>query len=91
MEQEIQHQPPDHGGPKPHVTTFFVDTETLTTTEKSLSVKEILEKAELDPATHYLIELRGDHQIDHKDLTEEVKIHEGEKFISVFTGETPVS
>jgi hypothetical protein len=91
MQEQTQKQPPEHGGPKPHVTTFFVDNEPLTTTEKSLTVKEILEKAKLDSANHYLIELRGDHQIDHKDLTEEVKIHEGEKFISVFTGETPVS
>ena len=91
MDSQTQHGPADKGGPKPRVTTYFVDKEPQTTTEKSLTVKEILVKAKLDPANHYLIEIRGDHQIDHKDLSEEIKIHEDEKFISVFTGETPLS
>lgn len=91
-EETVKQESPQGGKDKnPHVTTFFVDNEVETTTEKSLTLKEILEKAKLDSANHYLIELRGDHQIEHKDLTEEIKIHEGEKFISVFTGETPLS
>jgi hypothetical protein len=91
MEEQTQPHASDQSGQKPHVTIYFVDNEPQTTTEKSLTVKEILVKAMLDPANHYLIELRGDHQIDHKDLDKEIKIHEHQKFISVFTGETPLS
>jgi hypothetical protein len=79
-----------HGG-NPHVTTYFVDNEAQTTAEKELTVREILTKAKLDPNTHYLIELKGNKQIEHKDPNEEIKIHEGMKFSSVFTGETPLS
>jgi hypothetical protein len=91
MEHQPQQHASDQSGQKPHVTTYFVDNEPQTSTEKKLMVKEILVKAKLDPANHYLIELRGDQQIDHKDLGEEIKIHEHQKFISVFTGETPLS
>jgi hypothetical protein len=91
MEEQTQQQASEQSAHKSHVTTYFLDNEPQTTTEKSLRVSEILVKAELDAANHYLIELRGDHQIDHKDLDEEIKIHEHQKFISVFTGETPVS
>jgi hypothetical protein len=86
-----QESPQGSQGGKPHVTTYFVDNEAQTTAEKELTVKEILTKAKLDPATHYLIELQGSKQIEHKDPNEEIKIHEKMKFSSVFTGETPLS
>jgi hypothetical protein len=79
--------------PKPdkHVTTFYVDNEPLTTDQKELTVREILTKAGDDPNTHYVMELRGDQQIPHKDLDESIKIHEGMRFAAIFTGNTPVS
>ena len=78
---------PDHD----HVIHYLVDNEPQTTAERELSVREILEKIPLDPNTHYLIELKGNHQIPHKDLGEVIKLHNNMKFITVFTGETPVS
>ena len=76
---------------KPHETTFFVDNEPLTTTEKELTVRQILQLAGDDPATHYILELRGDQQIPHRDLDESIKIHEKMRFAAIFTGATPVS
>lgn len=83
---------PDHEKkPGDHETTYFVDNEPQSTTEKELTVKTILENAGYDPAKHYVIELRGDQQIQHKDVNESIKIHEKMKFAAIFTGETPVS
>jgi hypothetical protein len=91
-EETAKHEAPEGGqGGKPHVTTYFVDNEPQTTAEKELTVREILTKAKLEPSTHYLIELKGNKQEEHKNLDEEIKIHEKMKFISVFTGETPLS
>jgi len=78
-------------GKKEHETTYYVDNEPQTTTERELAVRKILENAGDDPNTHYLIELRGDQQIPHRDLNEIIKIHEKERFAAIFTGSTPVS
>lgn len=75
----------------PHVIHYFVDAEEQTTTDPNLTVAQILKNAGLDPATHFLIEIRGQHQVPHQDLNEVIHIHEKEKFISVFSGPTPVS
>lgn len=74
-----------------HVINYFVDNEPQETVDKSLTVEQILNKATLDPATHYLIELRGDNQIPHQDRAEVIKLHEKMKLISVLTGPTPLS
>lgn len=74
-----------------HAFHFTVDGEELTTAEHTLTVRQILQLANLDPDTHYLIELKGEHQDPLKDLDQPVHMHEHQKFISVFTGETPVS
>ena len=80
-----------HPAPHPHVIHFILDNEDEETADKTLTVAQILELGDLDPATHYLVELQGHHQVDHKDVTEVLKIHEGERFISVYRGDTPVS
>ena len=77
--------------PRPHSIEFFVDEEELQTTDSTLTVRQILILAGLDPTTHYLIEIQGNHQVPHKDLGEVLKIHEKQKFLSVFSGPTPVS
>lgn len=74
-----------------HVIHYTMDGVAQETTKSKLTVREILVHAGLDPANHYLVELRGSHQIDHKNLDEELHIHEKEEFISVFTGSTPLS
>jgi hypothetical protein len=78
-------------GPSAHTTEFFVDGEPQFTTEHTLTAAQILNLVGLDPATHFLVELRGNHQVEHRDPNEEIHIHEKQKFITVFTGETPVS
>lgn len=76
---------------KTHVIHFTVDDEPLATTEANLTVRQILGLAHLDVATHYLVEIRGNHQEKHTNLDEALHLNEKEKFISVFTGPTPVS
>ena len=71
--------------------TYFLDNERQETTEATLTVGQILKDGGLDPQTHYLIELRGDQQIAYRDLNESIRVHENEKFISVFHGPTPLS
>ena len=70
---------------------YFVDGEKQETREHVLTVAQILEKAGLDPKTHYLVELHGEHQTKNLDPNEKLHLHEHEKFISVFSGPTPLS
>lgn len=74
-----------------HVITYFVDNEPQKTTDPSLTVGQILKNAGLDPSSHYLIELRGNQQIEYKDINQTIRVHENEKFISIFHGPTPLS
>jgi len=74
-----------------HSITYFLDNEPQTTTEATLTVGQILKNGGLDPNTHFLIELRGDQQIEYRDLNQSIHVHEKEKFISVFHGPTPLS
>ena len=88
----------DRGKPekpeKPHETTFYVDNEEFTTTEKNLTVRQILELSGNTPAENYfLIEYRGqsDQGVRHDDLAKPVAIHEGHRFAAGYRGETPLS
>jgi hypothetical protein len=74
-----------------HTITYFVDNEPQKTTDPNLTVGQILKNAGLDPSSHYLIELRGHQQIEYKDINETIRVHENEKFISIFHGPTPLS
>lgn len=74
-----------------HDIEYFVDNEVQRTDNPDLTVAQILQKAGLDPATHYLIELRGHDQVPLRDINQVIHIQEKEKFISVFSGPTPVS
>lgn len=76
---------------KERFVSYFVDGETLMTADSTLTVEQVLRQAGLDPATHYLIELRGQHQLPHQTLTEVLHIHNQERFVSIFNGPTPVS
>lgn len=87
INKQGESQPGTHG----HTTEFFVDGEPQLTTEHTLTVGQILKLVGLDPATHFLVEVQGNHQVEHRNPSEEIQIHEKEKFITVFTGETPVS
>jgi hypothetical protein len=90
-DSQINNQDQSQAGTQGHTTEFFVDGEPQFTTEHTLTMAQILNSVGLDPATHFLVEIRGNHQIEHRDPSEEIHIHEKQKFITVFTGETPVS
>ena len=73
------------------VFNYTVDGEPQTTTEHQLTVRQILSNAGIDPQTHYLVEIQGNHQVPHRDLDEVIHMHQHMKFISVSTQPTPVS
>lgn len=71
---------------------FTVDDEPFSTHEHTLTPIQILEIAGLDPATHYLVQIQGNHQVSYKDKPNEpIHMHQHAKFVSVFTGDTTVS
>lgn len=71
---------------------FTVDDETFSTQEHVLTPVQILQLAGIDPATHYLVEIHGNHQESYKDRpNESIHMHQHAKFVSIFTGETTVS
>ena len=75
-----------------HEIDYTVDDEPQSTTSKVLTPRQILTDAGIDAATHYLVQLQGQHQISYKDTPDvEIKMHEHMKFISIATGPTPVS
>lgn len=70
---------------------YFLDHVRRETRDRALTVEQILKDAHLDPGTHYLVEIDGHHQKPHPDLSERLHLHEGQRFISVYRGATPVS
>lgn len=75
-----------------HEIHYEVDAEDQTTTKKILTPVEILTKAGIDAATHYLVQVKGHHQESYKDTPDlQVHVHAHMKFISISTGPTPVS
>ena len=80
--------------PKPQQSfEFSVDGESYTTDDKTLTARQILsEFAQLDPATHYLIEIQGRHQDSYENRADEViHMHPGQSFITAASGPTTVS
>ena len=75
-----------------HIITYTVDGEKQTTTEHELTPVQILQNAGIDPATHYLVQLEGEHRASYKDEpSKKIHMHDDMKFIAVSTGPTPVS
>ena len=78
---------------KTHEIHFKVDDEPLETDLRELTPRQILELAELDPAEHYLVLVKGgkpDTSYEGKPDTP-IHLHRGIEFASVFTGPTHVS
>ncbi len=72
--------------------TYTVDDEPQTTTAHELTPVQILSNAGIDAASHYLVQIEGNHRISYQNKPdEEIHMHEHMKFISVSTGPTPVS
>ena len=71
---------------------YTVDDEPQTTDLHEMTPNQILAKASLDPSSYYLIELQGDHQVSFQGRPDvPIHMHEGMRFIAVFTGPVPVS
>ena len=77
------------GNPEKKVTVFVDDDPVLT--PKNTTPREVLVEAGLDPAQRQLVKVKGKHQTPYPDPNVELKVHEGEQFITVSTGGTPVS
>lgn len=73
-----------------HVIHYFVD-RIEESAKRSLTVGEILKKAGFNPAEYYLLQIRGKEEIPHKDAEKVIELHEGEHFVAIFTGATPLS
>jgi hypothetical protein len=71
---------------------YTVDGEPQQTHEHELTPDQILRNASLDPATHYLVEIKGSTKESFQGRgSVEIRMHDHLVFISVFTGPTPVS
>ena len=77
---------------KPKAISITIDGETFEVEEKTLTAAEIIAVAGEDPATHYLVEVKGREQISYKDKpNEEIKVHHGSEFLTVPIGDETVS
>lgn len=72
---------------------FTVDGEPYETLERELTPNDILRNfAGKDPATHYLVQIQGQHRVSYQDKGDKpIKMHEGMRFQVISTGPTPVS
>lgn len=70
--------------------TVIVDDDPVVT-PKDTTPRELLVTAGLDPAQRQLVKVQGKHQTPYPDPDVELKVHEGEQFITVSTSGTPVS
>jgi hypothetical protein len=84
---------PGGEGRPPNAIDYTVDGEPQQTTERTLTPRQILSSAGIDPQTHYLVEVRSEH--DHVSYEgrpdEPIHVHPNQRFVSVSTGPTPVS
>jgi hypothetical protein len=71
---------------------YSVDDEPQATDQHTLTANQILTKAGIDVAIHYLVEIKGASRESYQDRGDvEIHIHQHQRFISVKTGPTPVS
>jgi hypothetical protein len=75
---------------RPPLLTYFVNGEPLRTTEKRLTVREILKDAGFAAVEEYRLSRDADHHVFEHYGTE-VHLHDGEKVTATFLGPTPTS
>lgn len=79
-------------GQKPKKVTIHLDGENLVLESPDTTPNEILQLAGLDPATHYLVEIKGRQQDSLQGQgAAAIHVKDGDKFISLSTGPTPTS
>jgi hypothetical protein len=80
---------PEASGQPP--VTFTIDGVEYTSIARRRPAAELLELATLDPAEHDLARVVGQGQVEKRFADdEEVQLTPGAKFVSIFTGPTPV-
>jgi hypothetical protein len=71
---------------------YTVDGEPQETSAHELTANQILANAGIDAASHYLVQIDGNHRIPYQNNpNEQIHMHENMKFIAISTGPTPVS
>ena len=60
-------------------------------TPKETTPRTLLIAAGKDPASRQLVRVKSKHQEPFTDPDQQIKVHEGEQFITTSTGNTPVS
>jgi hypothetical protein len=77
---------------KPKKVTIVLDDEKLVLPDRDTTPNSILRLADLDPSTHYLVEIKGRHQVSYQGKgDEQIRVNDGDTFISLSTGPTPTS
>ena len=75
-----------------HVIHYKVGDEAQETTERSLTPRQIMSNAGINPDENYLVEIIGRERKSFKDTPNEpIAMHDGMKFVTVFVGPVPVS
>ena len=71
---------------------FTLAANTQTTAERKLTPVQIMQKAGINPAENYLVEIRGRERISYQsDPGVPIEVYPNEKFVTVYTGAVPVS
>jgi hypothetical protein len=77
---------------KPKKIEITIDAEPYEVEDKKMTAAEVIAVAGLDPATHYLVEVKNRKQISYKDRSDaEIKLNMGDEFLTVPIGDTTVS
>ena len=71
--------------------TYFVNDEAQVSTEKKLTMREIVEGAGFSPASDYELEENDHGHGTYIDPDDEVVLHNGQHFTVTYTGVTPTS
>lgn len=71
---------------------YKVNDDPQETTKTTLTPVEIMTDAKVDPAQNYLVQIKGQERISYQGKPDEpIEMHDGMKFVTVYTGPVPVS
>lgn len=72
--------------------TFTIDGVEFRSQQRRRAAKDLLQLAGLNPTDHDLARVTGKSQVEHRFHDEdEVQLAQGARYISIFTGSTPVA
>jgi len=71
---------------------YTVDGEEQSTSDHTMTAIQIMERAGVDPNSHYLVQMVGNNRVSYKDNpSEQIKMHNHMVFFTNSLGSTPVS